>query len=426
MNLNYLRLFMDPGFNPVSDTGVEADGITLKPGWERNEITGAVTRIQSMHQPPGPPTPPAPNDPPGKTPIEGVNTDGTLMDGYEKDSNGNVVKITPPEPIKKEEALDDKGELKPGYIANEDGTYAIDPDYDPNDTDPNDETGMKFIGAVETITGRNYQIEYPENVHPTSPEGMAFRENVIRETAERDFEEYLKKNDPRSYAYMLHRQSGGTDEDFFNDKHGFVLPTKQDMTASADMQAEVYRQYFYSMGLGQTEANLLVDAAVKDNTLAEKSTAAWEYIDSSQQKLLKELSEKANAKELEFANGLKSVTENLSKAIKSEIEFTVPETDQQKFLQFMLSNMRYDNGKFFIVQEVGDSLKTLTESLFFQYKNGNLNDLIRRQVNAKAAHQLRLSVKSGKQVPGSGSGIVDTAKKNLPLSAILPKANPNS
>lgn len=431
MNLHFVSRFLDPGnpgggslppsFADIMDTGVEADGVTVKPGWERDPITGAVTRLAPL---PPQQTPPV-KTPPAQTPQEGVNPDGTLMEGYKKEEDGTVVKIEQdpvPDPVTPEQALEEDGvTLKPGFIKNEDGTYAVDPDYDPNDPDPDDETGMKFIGAIEAITGMKYDIEYPENVHPTSPEGLALREKTVAEKAQLDYDTYLRTTDPRSYAYMLHRAQGGTDEEFFGDSRGFILPEEQELNGSADKQAEVYKHDLLSMGLEPAQAQLLVDSAIKDNSLEAKAKASWTKIDTGQKKQLKELADRAAAKETQFANSLRTVTDNLMKSVKSEISIAVPETEQKKLVDYIVSNMRYDDGKFYIVQELGDTLKTMVESMFFQMKGGNLDSLIKKRVDTKAAQQLRLKLKDTGKGPGSGSGVVDTQKKNLPLSAILPK-----
>jgi len=425
MNLNLTSRFFDPGtggsglppsFADITDTGVEANGITVKPGWQRNEITGAVTRLAPL--PPTPTPIPAPN-PPAAT--EGVNPDDTLMEGYVKKEDGTVVKEDVPE-ITAEQALEEDGvTLKPGFIKNEDGSYAEDPDYDPNDQDPDDETGMKFISAIEAITGSKYDITYPDGVHPTSPEGLALREKTVAEKAQMDYDNYLRSSDPRSYSYMLHRSQGGTDEEFFGDNKGFILPEEQELNGSADKQAEVYKHDLLSMGLDPAQAQLLVDSAVKDNSLETKAKASWAKIDTGQKKQLKELADRAAEKELQFANGLRTVTDNLMKAVKSEISLTVPETEQKKLVDYIISNMRYDEGKFYVVQEIGDTLKTIVETMFFQMRGGDLDSLVKKRVDTKAAQQLRLRLKETTKGPGSGSGVVETSKKNLPLSAILPK-----
>lgn len=456
--MTFIRLFRDPGANGIAsgdgnnlppsladvmDTGVESDGITVKPGWQRDAISGAVTRIPGYQPAPDPITGKTPEQPQQQAPpaqqqqqappAEGVNADGTLKPGYMRDAQDKVVKDPnykepapqqqpPAKVITAQEAQNADGTLKEGFIKNADGTFAIDPDYEETG-DADDETGLKYIGAVEALTGIKYDIKYPENVHPTSPEGMAFRENVIREKAAMDFEEYLKQNDPRAYAYMLHRASGGTDENFFGDQKGFQLPAEADLKASADLQTQVYTQDLLAKGLDAGTAKVLVDMAVKDNTLAAKAEAAWKLIDKAQKDQLSELQRETEKQEKLFNDNLAALTAGIANAIKTEIGFVVPEAEQATFQQYVLDNMRYDNGKFYVVQEVGQSnLKTLMESLFFQHKKGDLRTLVTKQAATKAAQTLRLRLKDTSKAPSGGSDTAPNNTKNLPLSAILPSA----
>lgn len=413
---------------PALQEGLEADGITLKPGYQRNSITGAVAKDPNYKEPnPGskPPAPPA--TPPGGQP-EGVNPDGTLKDGYMRDATDNVIKdpnykdpkqvIVPP-PVTEKEAVNDKGELNPGFIKNPDGTYAIDPDYEEV---VEDEDGSKFIEAVEAITGRKYDIKYPEGVLPGTPEGIAHRENVIRESAAVDFELYLQRTDPRAYAYFLHRQAGGTDDNFMGDQKGFQLPDQAAMKASADIQTQVYTQDLLVKGLDAGTAKILVDAAVKDNTLGTKADAAWALLDKTQKDQLKDLQADSEKSEKLFNDNLATLSAKIVQSMKTEMGFVVPEAQQPAFQKYIIDNLRYDNGNFFIVQPVGDNLKISLEALFFQFCKGDLKALVTKQAKTEAAQTLRLKLKKPGITPGGGTGDGNNNTKNLPLSAILPSA----
>lgn len=419
---------LDPNTPPPLQEGVESDGVTLKPGYLRNTITGAVSKDPNYKDPnppkPDPPTPPTP--PAG--PIEGVNPDGTLKEGYIREQgtdkvikDPNYKPATPPTPaITEKEALNDKGELNPGFIKNADGTYAIDPNYEEV---VEDEDGTQFIDAVEKITGRKYDIKYPDGVFPNTPEGIAHRENAIRDLAVQDFETWFQRENPRAYAYFLHLQGGGTDDTFLGDQKGYQLPEQTAMKASADMQSQVYTQDLMLKGLDAPTAKALVDMAVKDNTLGAKADAAWANLDKIQKDQLKALQEDNEKAEKLFNTNLAALTARISNGIKSEMSFVVPEAHQPAFQKYIMDNLRYDNGNFYMVQPVGtDNLKVAMETLFFQYMKGDLSSLVTKEAKTKAAQTLRLRLKGTSATPGSGNGVVNNSTNNLALKDILPSS----
>lgn len=438
---------LGPSLNDIlsgNQEGLEPDGVTLKAGYMRNAISGVVSKDPN-YKDPNPGMKPAPgfdaqggllpgfklaadgktavkdDGAGGQTRPEGVNEDGTLMAGYKKEGD-KVVKD--PDYISKDDATNADGTLKEGFKQLEDGSFVKDPNYKAPGTGDEGDEGDEgdFIAAVENITGVKYTIEYPENIDPVSPEGIAFRENHIREQSAMAFEQYLAQNDPRSYAYMLHRQAGGTDETFFGDNKGFQLPTKEAMQASADSRAAVYKQELMALNnLDATTAQVLVDAAVKDNSLTTKSDGAWDKLEKAQKDQLKSLQDANDAATKKFENELKELNTTLTTAIKSGIGFVVPEAEQAGFQKFVIDNLRYDNGKFFVVQNLDQKdLKTMLEALYFQHKKGDLTKIVNKQAQTQAAQKLRLKLKNEKATPGAGAGGGNLDKTNLPLHQILP------
>lgn len=410
-----------------SDEGVESDGFTLKPGYMRNTF-GEVTRDPNYKQPNQGAFPAQQQQQQQQqqaAPVEGVDANGALLPGYKKEGD-KVVKDPDYKPAQEViEGVNPDGSIKEGYQRNDDGTVTK-KEAAPNTggEEEEDEDGSKFMAAIEAITGRSYQIKYPEGVLPTSPEGLAIRENYIIEQTEASFEEYLRQTDARAYAYMLHRQRGGDDESFMNDNKGYQLPTIEELKGSADIQARIYTQDLMSKGLDADTAKILVDTAIKNNQLLDKSTVAWTGMDKAQKDQLAQLQADKDKADRQFAVDKENLNKALVNAIRSEISFLVPETQQPAFQKYILDNLRYDDGKFYLVQPMeADNFKTVVESLFFQYKKGDLTTLIRKQAQTKAAQALKLKSKTGGITPGSGSGASNIDNSNLPLSQILPQGS---
>lgn len=77
--------------------------------------------------------------------------------------------------------------------------------------------------------------------------------------------------------------------------------------------------------------------------------------------------------------------------------------------------MRYDNGKFYIIKEIGDKdLEQEMQKEFFAYKKGNLNDLVERK--AKTINARRLGEKKAKEKKQVGQESNNTQRKYTRLS----------
>lgn len=289
---------------------------------------------------------------------------------------------------------------------------------EPPADDP-DEPTESYYAVVDKITGRSYKIEYPENVDPETPEGTAFRESFIRDDAWNEYEQAIRQRDPRGYAYLLHRQNGGTDEEFFGDKQGFVLPTLEQLQASVDVQTQVYRQDLLSKGLEPDTVQVLVEKAIKDNKLLEKSTLAHTQIDKAQKDYLNSLDEANRQEHARIATQVTAMQKSLDTTI-GDIGFIVPEASKTAFKEYVMNNLQITKeGKFVIVQEVdSEKFKLQVEALFLQYMNGDLSKVIQKKAKTEAAHRLKLAAEKTKTDIRKDDGIPSNAEKKLTLGEL--------
>lgn len=357
---------------------------------------------------------------------EATNTDGTLKEGYIKDATtGKVSKdpnFTPPQP----EGLNADGTLKEGYIKDKDGNVIKDPAAKPAEDDepltPEQEAEV-FFETLEKITGNKLEIKYPEGVDPLSAKGLAMREVAVMEHAQVEFERYIEKTFPRSYALMLHTKNGGTEEEFFtNTSAGFTLPDKAVFDASADLQTAVYRHDLKVKGLDTEAIDALVEKAIKDNKLKEKADTAYTTIDTYQKKQVEDAAKINEQQEATQAAAIKTMLAKVDESITNNSRFVIPDTDKPAFKQFVIDNLRYDKstGKFSLVQAIEpESITQMVEALFFQHKKGDLKSLIIKQAKTQAAQNIRARVNSKGITPGGGAGPEKTDTNFLPLSDVV-------
>lgn len=270
---------------------------------------------------------------------------------------------------------------------------------------PADEDEGSFWDAVDQLRGEKIDIDWSKHVDsagtpvdPESPEGVLIREKAIAAKAVKEWDAHLEQNDPRSYAYFLHRQAGGTDEDFFAMKT-VSLPDYETFTNSVDLQSKVYRDALVRKGVGEKQAQMIVDLAIKDKelfTLADKEykdykTAEKNELDTLTAQLAED--EKVQAQKVQALETLLTNEINTNSTMK----FIVPDTKKAEFTQYVTGKIQTAEGKFFAVQEITEkALPRLLEALYLQFANGEISGLVQRAAKTQNVRRLKLAVDKSK------------------------------
>lgn len=311
-----------------------------------------------------PDTPPKQDDPPADEPVEGLDADGNLLEGYKFAEDGKT-------PVK----VDDK------------------PADEPDDDDL--VTPEDFWNQVETITGNKVEVDYGDT-DPLSPEGVAIRERVIQETAQKNFDQYIRETYPRAYAYFLHVQEGLPDEEFFSEPAPGLVSRDQ-FEQDPDIQSNWLMKDFLRKGIPEDIAQATIDKYIKDNQLKDKAMKLYEEQDKLDRARLKAIDEKQKQDQKEFEASLHAVTTNIAASIKNEMKLLVPEVKQKEFQEFVINSIRHDGEKFFVVHELGDKLSTTLDSLYLQFMKGDLNTLVEKRAQTKAVQRLGQRVAADKK-----------------------------
>lgn len=314
-------------------------------------------------------------------------------------------------------ALEAKQDLTPEETEELNKLKGNTPTGDPNDDDdetdePSEVDPVQFWKEVDKLHGEDLNIEWDKHVDaegnpidPLSPEGVLIRDKAIAQRAIDSFERHLEKTDPRAYAYMLHRQSGGTDDDFFSSKT-IALPDYTEFSNSVDLQQKVYREDLISKGVSEKQANLLVDQAVKDKEIFELADKAYKSREKEQADKLAAIQRQIEADEKAYQEGVKALTTMLSNEINSgtTMKVVVPEAKKAEFYQYVSSRIQESGGKFLVVQEIEkNSLPRLLEGLYLQFVNGDLTGLIKRAAQTQNVASLRDRLNKDKKKPSSST-----------------------
>lgn len=277
-----------------------------------------------------------------------------------------------------------------------------------------------FWKEVEQITGESIQIDYG-GTDPLSPAGVALREMKIREDAALKFEQYLKQTDPRGYAYLLHREAGGSDEEFFA-KKSFVLSDREEFENSIEQQSSLLKHSLTEKGVPEEVAQATIDKYIKDNVLKEKALEYYELKLEEDKKQVEQLEKLQEQEQLKFKTAVTNLTRSLEDTISStDMKFIIPEASKAAFQEFMKSNIRHENGKFYIVNEIGNdyrNVKELVEAQYFQFVKGDLKKLVERKAKTLAVQRLKANVKRAAGATVKGSGESTNKSEYIPLGEI--------
>lgn len=318
--------------------------------------------------------------------VEGLNADGTLQEGYERNAAGEVVKVE-----------------------------------DDSDDDNEEDESTAFFARVAELAGTPVEVTYPEGVTPISPEGIVIRDAAVRAQAEQAFEAQIKADNPRGYAYLIHTTNGGTDDEFFQGAPAFTLPTEDELSTSAELQSTMYRFDLKNRGLDEDMVEVLVAKAIKDNNLKDKAVASFKYIEAKQVEQNTAIELRRKQAEQETQQRYATMEASITEAIDKEISFIVPEAAKPEFRKFLNSKLTYDDstGEFFVVDKINkESLKSTIESLLFQYKKGDLATLIRKEAKSQASHKLRLKLDANNKGAGQSSNAGNKRPEFVPLGSL--------
>lgn len=306
-----------------------------------------------------------------------------------------------------------KKTLKPDATGDGDGNDDDDDDNDdPGGNDDPIESAKTFLAEIDKLRGEEIPVNWDEYkdkegniIDPLSPEGLLIREKAVEKIAIEKFEKHLMGTDPRAYAYILHRQAGGTDEEFFATKT-LDLPDYTEFTNSVDLQQKVYTDDLIRKGVTEKQAKLLAEQAIKDKEIFELADKAYKEQQKAHEKQLDDVAKKLADEQLQYEKSVKVVNSLLEAEISGSgsMKLIVPDAKKAEFNQFVRSHINTADGKFYAVQELTkESLPRILEGLFLNFVNGDLSGIVQRKAQTIATNTLRARLGKEKQTPSDGT-----------------------
>lgn len=316
---------------------------------------------------------------------EGNNESATGAEGGQgpKENNGEEKK-----------GEDDKGEDEgdEGKNPGDEGDGNVDP--------------LEFYKQVDALHGFELKVEYPDGVDPLSPEGLHIRDRALIAHAQTEFDEYLRETDPRAYAYMLHRQAGGTDEEWAATP-SISLPSYDTFKNSVDLQKQVLLKDLVAKGNSEDDAKMIVEKAVTDQKLFERSEAAYKAREAAEARALENAERAAIAAREQEAAAVQSIVGGIEDIVMNSkvSNIVIPDAKRAPFAEYLKQNLHFDGENFYLSKAL--TKETLAEEIqaaYFGFVKGDLKEVVARAVKTEATKGLRLRVQSTKQGPKAGEG----------------------
>lgn len=258
------------------------------------------------------------------------------------------------------------------------------------------ESDTNFWKEFESKSGEELKLDFGDT-DPESVDGVLKYAEAFRDKGVRDYDNILKSIAPKAYQAMLIEKDGGDPKELFiSDPSDSVnyssIKIEEDNTKQ---HKQIYRKYLSIKGNSDSEIEDLLEVAEDKGLLKDRATSSLDYI----KKVNKEHEEaviKRNTEKKEQDNNNIDIFSNKLDEIISEGaigSFSIPKADKKKFVDFLGSNIQYDDGSFKVVQDITDkNLNNILENLFFSFKQGDIDKLIEVRANTKQVSRLKKSI----------------------------------
>lgn len=328
------------------------------------------------------------------TEVEGLDADGNLLEGYIKQEDGTIVKV----PESTDSAAAEETEEE-----EEENTEV---------------TPEAFYEAVTAQTGIEVPVDFGD-IDPLSPEGVAIRDLELVKQTRNNFEEELKTQYPRAYAFFLHNKEGGNDEDFFKAPAPAVL-AREVFEEDPDAQEAWVRRDLLSKGLSQTIVDLQVKEYITQGKLKENALKVYDVTLEADRRRLEDIQQREAARQRTFDSSVQTLTKEVDSTIKAGMKSLVPETKQQEFANFVMQHIQHDgeNNFFAILPISKEEMATTMDSLYLQYLKGDLSKLVAKEAKKETTQRLKLRIERDTAKRKTSAEENSSSKTFIPLSEI--------
>jgi hypothetical protein len=335
-------------------------------------------------------------------PVTSTNTEGTGEENLEEENN-----LSPEEEARVDELLA-KGEENPDSLTEEEINFLKD-----SGVDIVEGTTNPFEEAKE-VTGIDLAVDYGED-DPISPQGISKYLIAYKEQLQTDLDAILKTNAPRAYRAMQIESNGGNPADFFMQGEDSATDYNSVVLSKSDPEGtkNVIRQGLFEKGLSAEEAEDLIEVYEDKGTLDKAAASHLSFLQDNQSKREEEVENTAKEKKQQETNHVRSFIDVVDTELDTGTigSFNLPKEDRQSFKEFVTNNVTFEDGRFYVAKEIQpDNLSSQLGAMFFDYKNGDLTELVKTQAKKDKVRQLKLNARKSTDLGGRKQGSKRTLK----------------
>jgi hypothetical protein len=258
---------------------------------------------------------------------------------------------------------------------------------------------------VDRLRGTEIPVEYGA-VHPNSAEGILLREKAIQKWTVDQWVQELATTDKRGYAYLLHRQAGGRDEDFFN-KPTPTLPPYDTFKESIDLQKNLLIADYTAKGIDPEIAEVTVEKLIEKGKLFETAEKVYNSEKSAEDTRIATTKALLDKQQADYTARVTQLDQTLNSTIEESLSIKVPDAKKAGFTQFVRGMIQETEGadgkpQFVVVQPIeAKEMDKLLQGLYFQFVGGDLNQVIQRKAKTAYLKRIQTQVDKTKQKPNA-------------------------
>lgn len=257
-----------------------------------------------------------------------------------------------------------------------------------------------FFEEVNKLTGQEIEVDYGDT-DPLTPQGVAIREQAVREAALDSFLEEVKENYPKAYQVLKHAYNGGNVADLFSQTIAKDYSAIQIGEKDEALAKEILKDYYKSKGV-KSEARIAklieTDEDSESGLIKEAQTALAEMQaeqSSRTDKIAQEQEEKRRADEKRSAVLMSAIDDVLKEKKLGNFKI-LDKSEVLAFRKYVTQNIRrIPNGNFEIATPIDQAnLESALAYQFFQFKKGDLSKIVQQKAATENAKKLKLRLQA--------------------------------
>lgn len=297
---------------------------------------------------------------------------------------------------------------------------ALDDEKESEDDKPDPEVATKFFEEVQKITGLEVEVDY-KDVDPLSPQGVALRDQAIKEVVLDDFLVEIEEKFPAVYRALKYANDGGDPAELFTQTKTRDYSKVELKDGDDALAKQILTEYYQIRGVKSDQKLAKLLEADEDSTtgLVGEAKSALEELKADQEEERQEASKEQELRAEERRKKDRVVVAAIDEALESKQlgSFRLTDrTEAAEFRKFVIGNLSRTADGYQLTSDLDE--KNIARALqfqYFQFKNGDLSKIIQQKVGTEKARDLKLRLSQDQTKTKKTTVSEDTGKRSPSL-----------